>query len=93
MNIDRGRSAVLHATWAASEPEGTPFLGSAAATSALVCGRTYDCAAAENVQIHGGIGFTWEHSAHRYFRRAKTDLVLLADEAYYVDRLLTSVGA
>jgi alkylation response protein AidB-like acyl-CoA dehydrogenase len=91
--VDRGRSAVMHSTWAASEPEGNAWLRSAAATAALVCGRTYDWAAAENVQIHGGIGFSWEHPAHLYFRRAKSDLALLATEIYYTDRLLTAVGA
>ena len=32
--------------------------------------ETYFHVAAENIQIHGGIGFTWEHDAHRYFKRA-----------------------
>lgn len=88
VDVDRGRSALLHAAWAASEPEGEQYLGSAAATAALVCGRVFDRVAAENVQIHGGIGFTWEHSAHLYFRRAKSDAALLASDDYYIDRLL-----
>jgi alkylation response protein AidB-like acyl-CoA dehydrogenase len=29
------------------------------------------------IQLHGGIGFTWEHEAHRYFKRAKTSQLLL----------------
>lgn len=93
IDIDRGRSALVHATWAASDPSGASWLGSAAATAALVCGKAYDRAAVENVQIHGGIGFTWEHSAHLYFRRAKSDLAVLAGESYYADRLLNSISA
>jgi alkylation response protein AidB-like acyl-CoA dehydrogenase len=58
----------------------------------LVCGRVFDRVAVENVQIHGGIGFTWEHSAHLYFRRAKSDVALLANDDYYIDRLLAVVA-
>ena len=36
------------------------------------CSDAYFHAAAENIQIHGGIGFTWEHPAHLYFKRAKS---------------------
>ena len=35
--------------------------------------------AAENIQIHGGIGFTWEHDAHLYFKRAKASELFLGD--------------
>jgi alkylation response protein AidB-like acyl-CoA dehydrogenase len=89
---DRARSALVHAIWAASETAGAAWLTSASAAAALVCGRAFDNAAQDNIQIHGGIGFTWEHPAHRYFRRAKADAVLLADERHYVDRLLTGAG-
>ena len=42
--------------------------------------------AAETViQVHGGIGFTWEHDAHLYWRRAKVDRLLLGDEAEHLD--------
>jgi alkylation response protein AidB-like acyl-CoA dehydrogenase len=92
VDLDRGRSALLHAAWAASEPGADRHLGSAAATAALVCGRVFDRVAVENVQIHGGIGFTWEHSAHLYFRRAKSDVALLANDDYYIDRLLAVVA-
>jgi alkylation response protein AidB-like acyl-CoA dehydrogenase len=40
-----------------------------------------------NVQIHGGIGFTWEDSAHLYLRRARTDEVVLGAPAQHWDRL------
>jgi alkylation response protein AidB-like acyl-CoA dehydrogenase len=40
-----------------------------------------------NVQIHGGIGFTWEDPAHLYFRRARTDEVILGSPAQHWDRL------
>ena len=87
---DRARSAVTHAVWAAcEEPARLPV---AAAMAALVCGPAFLHAAEENVQLHGGIGFTWEHPAHRYVRRATADLTLLADRRHYEDRLLAGVG-
>jgi alkylation response protein AidB-like acyl-CoA dehydrogenase len=42
---------------------------------------------AETVQLHGGIGFTWEHNAHLYFRRARYDAAFLGDSAYQRERL------
>ena len=38
-----------------------------------------------SIQLHGGIGFTWEHDAHLYWRRAKVDRFLLGDEAEHLD--------
>jgi len=88
---DRARSAVMHATWAAVE--GTPAQArEAAAMAALVCGPAFVRAAQESIQIHGGIGFTWEHPAHRYFRRARADLVALDDPRRYREQLLDALG-
>ena len=67
-------------------------LAEAAAMAALVCGPAFARAAQECIQIHGGIGFTWEHPAHRYFRRAKADLVVLDDLPHYRERLLAALG-
>jgi alkylation response protein AidB-like acyl-CoA dehydrogenase len=44
------------------------------------------------VQIHGGIGFTWEHDAHLYFKRAKTSLMLFGDVGAYRRRLADRIG-
>jgi alkylation response protein AidB-like acyl-CoA dehydrogenase len=60
--------------------------------AALVCGPAFVTAAQESIQIHGGIGFTWEHPAHRYLRRAKADLVALDDPRRHEERLLTALG-
>jgi len=53
---------------------------------------TYFHVAAENIQIHGGIGFTWEHDAHLYFKRAKASELFLGDAAYHRERLATRIG-
>jgi alkylation response protein AidB-like acyl-CoA dehydrogenase len=52
-----------------------------------VCSEALRNAAKANVQIHGGIGFTWEDSAHLYFRRARTDEVVFGTPAQHWDRL------
>jgi alkylation response protein AidB-like acyl-CoA dehydrogenase len=60
----------------------------AAAAAHVCCSRAYMFAAAENIQVHGGIGFTWEHPAHLYFRRAKSAELLFGGPAVYHERLL-----
>ncbi len=44
--------------------------------------------AANNIQVHGGIGFTWEHPAHLYLRRARTDAQLFGEPAWHRERYL-----
>lgn len=56
------------------------------------CSEAYSHAAVETIQIHGGIGFTWEHPAHLYFRRAKSSEMLLGTPAYHRERLLEELG-
>ena len=64
----------------------------AAATAHVCCSQAYMFAAAENIQVHGGIGFTWEHPAHLYFRRAKSSELLFGGPAVYHERLLDRLG-
>jgi alkylation response protein AidB-like acyl-CoA dehydrogenase len=64
----------------------------AAATAHICCSRAYLFAAAENIQVHGGIGFTWEHPAHLYFRRARSSELLFGGPAVYHERLLDRLG-
>src|SRR5437667_51165 len=58
----------------------------------LDCSDAYFHAAAENIQIHGGIGFTWEHDAHLYFKRAKSSEILLGDATYHRELLAQRIG-
>ena len=64
-------------------------LAEAAAVAKIWCSDAYTTVATENVQIHGGIGFTWEHDAHLYFRRARADEQLLGGAAVHRERLAT----
>jgi alkylation response protein AidB-like acyl-CoA dehydrogenase len=65
----------------------------ATAVAHAVCSEASMFVAAENIQVHGGIGFTWEHPAHLYFRRAKSSQLLLGGPAVYYERLLSAALA
>jgi len=67
-------------------------LPAAASLAKAYCSDVYTKAAAANIQIHGGIGFTWEHPAHMYFKRAKSSEHLLGDAAYHRGLLADRVG-
>jgi len=81
--VEQLRSLVWWAAWAADAAPGEFPLAAAAAkaTAATVLER----AAETLIQVHGGIGFTWEHDAHLFWRRAKVDRFLLGDEAEHLD--------
>jgi alkylation response protein AidB-like acyl-CoA dehydrogenase len=93
VGVDQLRSLVWWAAWAADNaPEEFPLAASAAKAYAA---RVFEQAAETVVQVHGGIGFTWEHDAHLYWRRAKVDRLLLGDEAEHLDAVarLAAAGA
>jgi alkylation response protein AidB-like acyl-CoA dehydrogenase len=85
-------AAATEAADALAGVEGTPEPGVAAAVAHVVCSEAFMFVAAENIQVHGGIGFTWEHPAHLYYRRAKSSQLLFGGPAVYHERLLARVG-
>jgi alkylation response protein AidB-like acyl-CoA dehydrogenase len=90
MEVESARSAALYAGWAAAEaPDELPL---AAPLAQARCSEAFLHAAAENIQIHGGIGVTWEHPAHLYFKRAKTSELLLGDAAHQRELLAKRLG-
>ena len=76
IDLDSARAITLYAAYLAAA-EDRPELAKAAPMALATAIAGFDLAASSNVQIHGGIGFTWEHDAHLYYRRAKADSVLL----------------
>ncbi|AKK25652.1 acyl-CoA dehydrogenase family protein [Mycobacterium sp. EPa45] len=56
------------------------------AVAQAYCADAYVTVAANNIQVHGGIGFTWEHPAHLYLRRARTDALLFGEPAWHRER-------
>ena len=57
------------------------------------CSDAFVSVAATNIQVHGGIGFTWEHPAHLYLRRARSDAQLLGSPSWHRERYLQQIGA
>lgn len=90
VDLESARSASLYATWAASQLH--PDVPRVASLAKAFCADAYVNAAAENIQIHGGIGFTWEHSAHRYLKRAKSNQTLLGSSSEHRQRLAAHLG-
>ena len=90
LEVESARSAAYYAGWAAAEDsDELPVVASLAKS---YCSEAYFHAAAENIQIHGGIGFTWEHDAHLYFKRAKSSELLFGDPAYHRELLAQRIG-
>ncbi|WP_019634295.1 acyl-CoA dehydrogenase family protein [Actinomadura atramentaria] len=88
--VESARSAVLGAAAAA---DGDPAaLPAAAATAQAYCADAFFQVAAETIQLHGGIGFTWEHDAHLYFKRAAVSRELFGPPARHRARLAALVG-
>jgi alkylation response protein AidB-like acyl-CoA dehydrogenase len=83
--VESARSTAYHAAWTAVHaPAELPV---AAAMAKAVASEAFVFCAGENIQIHGGIGFTWEHDAHLYYRRAHSSAVMFGDAAYHRERL------
>lgn len=91
VDVELGRSAMYYAAWAASDEE--PELALAASVAKAFCGEAYTRVASNGIHVHGGIGFTWEHDMHLYFKRAKANEVLLGDPSYHRDRVARLVPA
>ena len=83
LEVESARSAAYYAAWAAAD--GGSDLPLVASLAKAYCSEAYSRAAAENIQIHGGIGFTWEHDAHLYYRRAKSAEAMLGTPAEHRD--------
>jgi alkylation response protein AidB-like acyl-CoA dehydrogenase len=77
--VEAARSACRYAAWVAdTTPAELPL---AAAIARQTATQTYLHCAGANIQVHGGVGFTWEHDAHLYFKRARAAATLFAGDA------------
>ena len=90
VQVESARSAAYYAAWAvsASSEEQRTVIPLAKA----YCSEAFFHCAGENIQIHGGIGFTWEHDAHLYFKRAKSSELLFGDPAHHRAILADRIG-
>jgi alkylation response protein AidB-like acyl-CoA dehydrogenase len=90
LEVESAKSAAYYASWSAAEDNDE--LPVVASLAKAYCSDAYFHAAAETIQIHGGIGFTWEHDAHLYFKRAKSSEILLGDATYHRELLAQRIG-
>ncbi len=90
LEVESAKSAAYYGLWCASEMNDE--LPSVASLAKAYCSEAYFHATAENIQIHGGIGFTWEHPAHLYFKRAKSSELLFGDPTYHRELLAQRIG-
>ena len=69
MEIELARSSCYYGAWALSNA--APELGVAACGARAAAGDAFELASKEMIQMHGGVGFTWEYDCHLFYRRAK----------------------
>jgi alkylation response protein AidB-like acyl-CoA dehydrogenase len=86
IQVESARSAVCLARQVLGVGQSSELPIAAALAKAYCCDAYLFCTE-ENIQVHGGIGFTWEHSAHLYFKRARTNQVLFGDPYQHRERI------
>jgi len=90
LRVESARSASYYAGWAASVRESE--LPALASLAKAYCSDAYFHCAAEAVQIHGGVGFSWEYDVHLYFKRARSSEILLGDATHHRELVARRIG-
>jgi alkylation response protein AidB-like acyl-CoA dehydrogenase len=85
LEVEQATAAAYHAARVAAE--GGADLPLVAGIAKAYCSDAYTHVATESLHIHGGLGFTWEHDAHLYVRRARSSAVLLGDATHHRERV------
>ncbi len=85
VDLEHARSTAYHAVWALTDGSDDPALATSIAQA--TCSAAFSRIAADAIQTLGGIGFTWEHQAHLYFKRATTDAALLGSAEQHRSRV------
>ena len=88
--VEAATSAAWYAACVASESPGE--LPEAAAVAKSQCADAFFNCAANGIQLHGGIGYTWDHDAHLYFKRARAASTLLGSPAWQREQLAQLMG-
>jgi len=85
MHVENAKSITYYAAWAVDE--GVPDAPLAASMAKAYTSEAYRKVAADSIQVHGGIGFTWEHDLHLYFKRAMSSEFAFGNATYHRERL------
>jgi acyl-CoA dehydrogenase len=89
VGIELAKSNAYYGGWAASEsPDDLPMAAASARLSAI---SAFEMAARENLQVHGGIGYTFDANCHFYYRRERMLSVNIGNRAHWADRLMAHV--
>ncbi len=89
VKVEHARSTAIHAALTVDDADEFAIAEPLAAT---ICSSAATFVTAEAIQVHGGIGFTWEHDAHLWFKRAKSNSLLLRSPRDHRTRLADAVG-
>jgi alkylation response protein AidB-like acyl-CoA dehydrogenase len=90
VELESARSAAAYAS--AAVAAGADDAAVAASIAKVYCSQAFYHIAAESIQMHGGIGFTWEHPAQLYFKRAKSSEVLFGNPSAHRERIARLIG-
>ena len=90
VSVEFSKSAAYNAGFTAAE--GNEGLAEAVHMAKSYCSEAFFKAAGDTIQIHGGMGFTWEHPAHLYFKRAKSSSLLFGGPLQHREQLAERVG-
>jgi alkylation response protein AidB-like acyl-CoA dehydrogenase len=90
VEVESSKSATYYAAWAVAND--VPEAPLAAAMAKAYTSDAYRHTAGEGIQIHGGIGFTWEHDMHIYFKRAKSSEVTFGDATWNRELVAQLIG-
>jgi len=90
LEVESARAAAHFALLAAEGED--PELPAVSSLAKAFCSDACLQATEQNIQVHGGIGFTWEHPAHLYLKRAKTSQLLFGDPAFHRELLARRIG-
>ena len=86
---ESARSATYYAAWAVTE--GTPNAGTAVSIAKAYCSDAFREVGNRGVQVHGGIGFTWEHDLQLYYKRSKASETMFGDATFHRERIARAV--
>lgn len=88
--VESARAAAYYAAWAVAE--GSDEAATVVPLAKAYCSDAFFECAGSNIQVHGGIGFTWEHDAHLYFKRAKSSQLMFGTPAQRRRQLAERLG-
>jgi alkylation response protein AidB-like acyl-CoA dehydrogenase len=90
VDVENAKSLTYYAAWAVDE--NVPEAALACSMAKAYASDAYRKVAGAGIQLHGGIGFTWEHDLHLYFKRAKSSEFTFGDATYHRERVATLIN-